>query len=162
LAAARARGRAAPLEVTSITPRLADANDERREKMIARKINTAFPVVRCRPGLDDLFGDFFEAFSPTVMLRPSARGVFPAVNVREDEQTLYAEAELPGLKMDDIEVYVMGDELTIKGEYKDESSEDVTYHRRERGTGSFNRVLRLPVEVDEAEAAVPRKIEVKS
>lgn len=148
--------------------------------MIARRINTAFPVVRCRHGLDDLFGELFETFSPTVMVRPSARGVFPPVNVREDEQTLYVEAELPGLKMDDIEVYVMGDELTIKGEYKDECGEEVTYHRRERGTGSFNRVFRLPVEVDakkvqaalcngvltielpKVEAAVHRKIEVKS
>ncbi len=148
--------------------------------MIARKINTAFPVVRCRHGLDDLFGELFEAFSPSVMVRPPARGVFPPVNVREDEQTLYVEAELPGLKMADIEVYVMGDELTIKGQHKDECGEDVTHHRRERGTGSFNRVLRLPVEVDakkvqatlcngvltielpKVEAAVPRKIEVKS
>jgi len=108
------------------------------------------------------------------------RRPFPAVNTWEDETAVYAEAELPGLAMGDIEVTVMGDELTIKGERKDLEKEGATYHRRERGVGIFSRVLRLPVQIDadkveatlrdgvltiklpKAQSALPRRIELKS
>jgi HSP20 family protein len=81
--------------------------------------------------------------------------------------------------MEELEVYVQGGELTIKGERKSAGSEGAVYHRQERGLGAFARVLRLPMEVKaeavkaalkngvltitlpKAEAAKPRKIEVQ-
>lgn len=104
---------------------------------------------------------------------------FPAINVWEDADRLYAEAELPGLSLNDVEIFVVGDELTLKGHRPTDSDKDATYHRRERGTGDFSRVLTLPVEVDaekveatlrdgvltivmpKAEAAKPRKITIR-
>jgi HSP20 family protein len=109
-----------------------------------------------------------------------SRGAFPALNVWEDGDNFMVEAELPGLGLGDVEVLVVGNELTIKGERKIEKKEGVSYHRQERGTGSFSRLLRLPVMIDagkveasfkdgvltvrlpKAEAAKPRRIEVKS
>lgn len=147
--------------------------------MIVRRINGTYPVVRLRREMDRLCDDAFGAFSGIDPLAWLGQRAFPTVNVWEDDQTLHAEAELPGLKMDDIEVYVLADELTIKGERKYDSADDTRYHRRERGVGTFNRVLRLPVEVEadkvkadlrdgvlsimlpKAQAARPRKIEVK-
>lgn len=74
---------------------------------------------------------------------------YPALNLWEDENFLYAEAELPGLKMDDLEISVTGEEqLTLKGERKQAASENVAWHRQEREYGSFERVVRLPVSVD--------------
>jgi len=105
---------------------------------------------------------------------------FPAVNIWEDENSLYAEAELPGVKMEDIEISVVGNELTLKGERKPFAGDDGKYHRRERGVGSFTRVLHLPLDIDaekveatlrngvllihlpKAAAALPRKIEVRA
>jgi HSP20 family protein len=73
---------------------------------------------------------------------------------------------------------VVGDELSIKVERPDLPQEGPAYHRRERGVGSFSRVVRLPAEVDpdqveaemrqgvltvtlpKAESARPRKIRV--
>jgi len=104
---------------------------------------------------------------------------FPAVNVWEDGDALYAEAEVPGVKEEDIEVYAVGNELTIKGRREARQDENVTYHRQERGTGEFTRVITLPVEVDadkveaqltdgvllvklpKTEAARPKRITVK-
>ena len=104
---------------------------------------------------------------------------FPAINVWDEGDALVAEAELPGLKSEDIDVSVVGNELTIKGERKPLTEAGVSYHRHERGTGSFTRVLRLPVEVNaenvqatlrdgvlnvrmpKAEVAKPRKISVQ-
>jgi len=105
---------------------------------------------------------------------------FPALNLWEDTDALYAEAEVPGLSMDDLEVSVMGNELSIRGERKDQPAEGVSYHRRERGVGGFSRVVRLPGDIDagkvqanlrdgvltitlpKAEATKPRKIQVRA
>ena len=75
---------------------------------------------------------------------------------------------------------MVGDELTLKGRREPEDGQQATYHRRERGTGSFTRVLTLPIEVDadkveaslaqgvltirlpKAESAKARKIQVKA
>lgn len=107
--------------------------------------------------------------------RPHA---FPAFNLWEDTGNLYAEAEVPGLSMKDLEVYVEGNELTVKGRRQGIDEKDCTYHRRERGAGEFARAIRLPVEINpdrveatltdgvlkvvlpKAEAAKARKIKV--
>ncbi len=147
-------------------------------------MTTATPISRLRSEFDRMFeemvGEFFGG-RPLFDLRPGtwARS-FPAVNVWEDDENLYAEAEVPGLRMEDLEILVKGNELTIKGERKGFDADGVRYHRRERGTGAFSSVVRLPVDIDvdkveaslehgvltiklpKAEAARPRKIEVKA
>jgi len=134
-------------------------------------------MVRMRDELDRLFGDVWD--NVALPFSNGNRRSFPALNVWEDETTLFAEAEVPGLKLQDIEVLVVGNELTIRGERKDEAGQETTYHRRERGFGSFCRVLQLPVSVNpekveatlsdgvltirlpKAEDVLPRKIQVK-
>jgi HSP20 family protein len=106
---------------------------------------------------------------------------FPAVNVWEDAEAVNVDAELPGLDLKDLEIYVTGgNQLTIKGERKRVPPDKAVYHRQERGFGTFIRVLTLPFEVDSSkvdarlengiltiklakhEAAKPRKIVVKA
>jgi HSP20 family protein len=107
-------------------------------------------------------------------------GVFPALNVSEKGENLYVRAELPGINPDDIEISVEGETLTLKGERKLGEPEGVSYHRRERESGRFRRILTLPSKIatDEVEAsfkngvleivlpkakeALPRQISVKS
>ena len=62
---------------------------------------------------------------------------YPAVNVWEDGEAVYAEAELPGMNLDDLEIYVTGNQLAIKGERKQPPVEKGYWHRQERGFGSF-------------------------
>lgn len=74
---------------------------------------------------------------------------FPAVNVWEDAENVFVEAELPGLDLKDLELHVTGNnQLTIKGERKVKLPEKSVLHRQERGVGSFVRVLTLPFDVD--------------
>jgi len=106
---------------------------------------------------------------------------FPAVNVWEEGENLIVEAELPGLELSEIEIYVTGqNQLTIKGERKAFTPEKGTQHRQERGFGNFVRTLTLPFPVDDSkvdahlengilklrlpkhEAAKPRRIAVKA
>jgi HSP20 family protein len=124
-----------------------------------------------RSEIDRLFNDFGAG----QRMRP-----FPPLNVWEDERTLYAEVELPGLKMDDLEIFVTGHELSIKGQRQPSAGDDHTYLRQERGAGEFTRFLSLPVEIDadrveatltdgvlslklpKAESVLARKIAVKT
>ena len=93
------------------------------------------------------------AYAPPFLQRSHG---FPAVNLWEDASALYAEAEVPGLSLKDIEVTVEGDQLTVKGHRETLDAREYTYHRRERGTGEFARTLALPVETnpDEVEATL--------
>jgi HSP20 family protein len=76
-------------------------------------------------------------------------GAFPALDVWEDEGHYFVEAELPGLELENLEIYVADQNvLTIKGERKPPVQEDGTWHRRERGFGSFERSLALPAAID--------------
>ena len=47
-----------------------------------------------------------------------------------------------------VEISVVGNELSVKLDRPDLVEEGAAYHRRERPSGSFTRVLRLPLEVD--------------
>lgn len=147
--------------------------------MLLQRISPEFPIARLRDEFDRFFDDFRE-LPGELGMRFLGRPGFPAVNLWEDNQNLYAEAEVPGLKMSDLEVFVLNDELTIKGERQEKAEEGTSFHRRERGTGKFSRVIRLPFEVDanrveatlrdgvltvklpKSPAVLPRKIEVKS
>ena len=57
-------------------------------------------------------------------------------------------AELPGLRVDDIEITVERDRLTLRGERRIEHPEDASLHRVERQAGGFRRTIELPVDVD--------------
>jgi len=78
-----------------------------------------------------------------------ARALFPAVNLWEDDDFVYAEAELPGLKLADLEITVSGeDQLTIKGKRDSSVPDKVACYRQERVFGGFERVVTLPTRVD--------------
>ena len=77
------------------------------------------------------------------------RRAYPLLNLWEDDENLYVEAELPGLKLEDLEIYVTGgNQLSIKGQRDEPKAENGTWHRQERGFGPFSRVVELPHEVD--------------
>lgn len=81
----------------------------------------------------------------------SSRGEasFPALNIWEENDSLFVEAELPGMELSDLEIYVnSGNVLTIKGERHAPSTPQGTWHRQERGYGKFHRVMELPLPVD--------------
>jgi len=145
--------------------------------MIVRHANGTTPFNRLRNEMEQMFRGFFDDVPEFGLV---AERTFPPLNVWEDDANLYAEAELPGVNMSDIEIFVSGDELTVKGERKASTEEDAAWHRRERGAGTFSRAIRLPVEIDAEKveagltngvllitlpkslAARPRKIEVKA
>lgn len=132
------------------------------------RMGFAHPLDELRDELDRLWGTLVAA--PPLHgwgSQPSATA-FPAVNIRETDDAVIVEAELPGLDAGSVDIAVAGDELVLTGsrpqpegaQNRPEGAQNkpaggngerkpaVTWHRRERGTGSFERRLTLPVAVD--------------
>lgn len=83
------------------------------------------------------------------LFREPSVGVFPLINLTEDEDKFFVRAELPGVKPDELDISVTGDTLTIKGERTlPVENEKSIYHRREREAGSFSRIINLPTQID--------------
>jgi len=69
----------------------------------------------------------------------------PAVDVSESDDEITVRAEVPGLNPEEIEVFVEGGVLTLKGEKREEREQSGRdYHRVERQYGSFARSIQLP------------------
>ncbi len=148
--------------------------------MVMRGSIPVLPIQQLRDEVDRIFTNVFTHPTVTNAARLVTGRGFPAVNVWENNDNLFVEAEVPGVKPEQLDVTVVGDELTIKGERPEELQGDPAFHRRERGQGSFTRIIRLSSEVNadnvqaslndgvllltlpKVEAAKPRKIQVKS
>ena len=76
-------------------------------------------------------------------------GVFPPINISEDESQVIIRAELPGLQGDQIGLSLTGERLILRGErWTAPSGEKINYHRKEREEGVLRRTINLPSRVD--------------
>jgi HSP20 family protein len=111
------------------------------------------PLQRWQREIYRLFGDpFGDWLIPGEQLM---EGWMPVVTVYEGRDNLVIEAELPGMKKDEIQIYVSGDNLNITGQRAEEREEkggDTC--RAERSFGHFHRTIPLPgpVKADAIEA----------
>lgn len=71
------------------------------------------------------------------------------LTLSEDENSVYVEASLPGLKPEDIEVTFDKGVLSIKGE-KEEKEEDKRKKYYRRASSTFSYRVALPTRVDES------------
>lgn len=133
---------------------------------------------------NDFYGDmdrFLQNFLGTSGSNEKGISEFrPSWDVTESENAYEIHVELPGLERDQVHIEVVDDSLVIRGEKQIErKSEDKRFHRVERSTGSFERMIRFPTQVDfsqvnatlekgvlqvhipKSEQVVPKKIEIK-
>ncbi|MCP4589719.1 MAG: Hsp20/alpha crystallin family protein [bacterium] len=125
--------------------------------MLFRETNRTTPLGDICQEMDRFFNRFSGGMARTA---PCRQGVFPALNVWEDAECYYAEAEIPGVADSALEITVSGDVLTLEGRRTAPEDEGRTYHRRERGVGEFTRTVTLPAEVDadQVEAAIAKGV----
>ncbi len=105
----------------------------------------------------------------------------PSVDIFENQNQVVLEAELPGMKSEDVEISIENNVLTLRGERSfEKKDESDNFHRVERSYGSFTRSFTLPPTVSSEDAtaefqngvlrltlakredAKPRRIEIKS
>lgn len=132
-------------------------------------------------GLDQLRREMLRLFDSHEDGVPEAgAGVFPPLNVSQDDDAFYVRAEVPGIKAGELSITALANRLTIAGNRSIPVEDgNVSYHRRERAEGAFRRTLTLPTDIDmeksearctdgvltlrlpKAERAKPRQIAVK-
>lgn len=143
-----------------------------------------------RPTFDSPFADFDGVRREMLRLFDSVAGetfgdvgagVFPPMNITQDNENFYVRAEVPGIKPNELSVSAIRNRLSLAGKREiQRESERVSYHRKERAEGSFNRTVTLPTEIDadkvvakytngiltltlpKAEEAKPRQIKVRT
>ncbi len=91
--------------------------------------------------MDQWFDGVFNAPRPGV-------GTFVPLTIWEDNQTVHIEAEIPGAKIDDVEL-VFHDGALRLGFSRPAPEGERDYWLNERGYGRFERVIRLPETIDE-------------
>lgn len=112
---------------------------------------------------------------------PSGSGSWmPPVDIHETDDAYVLQADLPGMKKEDIDVQIVEDQITLRGSRtREDRSESKGYRRYERAEGKFERSFRirggvdatkveakfehgvLTVTLPKPEEAKPRQIEVK-
>ncbi len=100
---------------------------------------------RLRDELDQLF----DIGLPLADIRSVPRGTFPAINMQEEKNAVTIQAGLPGVDPTEIDLTLEDNVLTIKGNRTIKTDgEKTSYHRRERFSGDFARMVSLPEGLD--------------
>ena len=105
-----------------------------------------YPVMRMMDP-ENMFDSFMKPFFEGDTLS----GFGEKIDLYRKDGKIFAEAELPGINPDDVELHVYSDRLTLSAEKKSESKEgskDKNYFRTERSWGKVERVISFPVEAD--------------
>jgi HSP20 family protein len=105
-------------------------------------------MVSLRDALDRLFErNLVQPFRDWPERMESGRAV--SIDVYESNGNLVVNAELPGLKPEDVDISLSDNRLTIRGEFQTEDEgERVDGYYRERRYGKFERSLALPTSID--------------
>ncbi|MEW6362185.1 MAG: Hsp20/alpha crystallin family protein [Pyrinomonadaceae bacterium] len=125
-----------------------------------------------------VFSSTFSRSGETELMRGAWS---PNVDIFENKDQIVLEAELPGMKPEDVDISIENNVLTIHGERKfEKKDEGDNYHRIERSYGSFTRSFTLPPTVSsenveatfengilrltlaKREEAKPKRIEIKA
>jgi HSP20 family protein len=119
--------------------------------------------------MEKMFDDLKLGFGDVPMKSLGAR--LPSIDVRDEDNQYVMEAELPGIRKDEVSVEIGEEAVVIKAEKENNTEEQGKgYVRRERGYISFYRQIPLPADVDNTEATakmedgllivtLPKKIE---
>jgi HSP20 family protein len=109
------------------------------------------PVRSLRQEVDRLFEDFFRGWpKPWTGGWPvQEEGTFaPVVDLKETEKEFLLTAEVPGMQRDDLDVNILAESITIRGERKQEKeTKEQNYYYKESSHGSFQRVIPLPAPI---------------
>jgi HSP20 family protein len=109
------------------------------------------PPMWREPGLSSLQREIdriFDTFSGG-FLTHGGSAAFPAVDVAETDREIRIECDLPGLEERDVQLSLMDNVLTIRGEKRSEREEkENLYALVERSYGAFSRSIELPAHVD--------------
>ena len=115
-------------------------------------------IARYNP-FEDFFSDFGKGYFVRPLTLPAETELTMKIDVKEDEKGYTVQADIPGVKKEDIQVDIDGDTVSVRAEMKREKEEKkgekVVYS--ERSYGMVSRSFSLPTEVDDKSAKAEYK-----
>ena len=126
-----------------------------QEQNLTEEDKMKHPLTSFRGG--DLHETFDRMFDDVLVPFRGQPFFSPQMNVYQTDSNIVVEADVPGMKEEDLDIEISDGVLTIKGERKEESESNTKeYFHREVSYGAFHRAVNLPVDVqaDKAEAEV--------
>ncbi len=111
------------------------------------------PFLGLQRSINQLFRDFGRDWNidwpQAVFARNGDQMLIPSIDLSEDDKNVIVSAEMPGMDAKNVQVSIKDDVLTIKGEKKFETEEKKkNYYRSECHYGTFERMIPLPVQVE--------------
>lgn len=130
-----------------------------RDSSLAR--TEANPLTMLQQEMDRLFDGFSKSFTGKSFTGLSSRTLMPSMDLAETDEEIELTAELPGMEEKDVQLNVVDNHLTIRGEKKNQREEkEKDYHLVERNYGSFVRTVELPpgVNLDSIKAVMSKGV----
>jgi HSP20 family protein len=103
-------------------------------------------IARMRDAMDRMVEENF----PSTEI--NEREMVLAVDVKSDDEAYLISALVPGVEAEEINVEILNNTVTIRGEFKTQQSEDDKYLLCELPSGRFSRVITLPIALDPTKA----------
>jgi HSP20 family protein len=103
-------------------------------------------VARMREAMDRMMEENFPA------AEVNEREMVLAVDVKSEDEAYLISALVPGVEAEEINVEILNNTVTIRGEFKSQQNEEDKYLLCELPTGRFSRVITLPVALDPTKA----------
>ena len=103
-------------------------------------------IARMRDAMDRMVEENFPS------TEVNEREMVLAVDVKSDDEAYLISALVPGVEAEEINVEILNNTVTIRGEFKNQQSEDDKYLLCELPSGRFSRVITLPVTLDPSKA----------
>lgn len=112
--------------------------------------NPFFELTSLQDRMNQLFNQKFGGFENFGLEQPlMAENFLPPVDISEDDHNIILQAEIPGVKQEDLNITLENNVLTIAGERKfEEEEKKENFHRIERRFGKFTRSFTMPASVD--------------
>ena len=98
--------------------------------------------------LDRMRKTFDRAFDDFGRSQTARAGVSPAIDVYDAGAAFVIEAEVPGIRAEELKLTVEKNVVTLAGERKAVEPQGYSLHRRERAPLQFSRSVSLPAPVD--------------
>jgi HSP20 family protein len=86
------------------------------------------------------------------LAEPTEHDMLLALDVHANDDDYTISALVPGLSADDLNLEVLNNTVTIRGEFKSPEEKETDYLMRELPAGRFSRVITLPTALDAAKA----------
>jgi len=103
-------------------------------------------IARMRQAMDRMVGENFPS------TEVNEREMVLAVDVKSDDEAYLISALVPGVEAEEVNVEILNNTVTIRGEFKSQAAEEDKYLLSELPIGRFSRVITLPVVLDPTKA----------